>query len=315
MIYDLIIAGAGVAGMTASVYASRYKINHLIFGETPGGQGMLAGTVENYPGYVSITGPELMQKFVEQVEHYEVQIKTERVGALAKIGTEFEVKTDKEKYQAQTLILAMGASFKHLNIPGEDKFLGRGVSYCTICDAPLFKEKAVAIVGGGDSAVTGALQASAFASKVYLIHRRDEFRAEPAWVERLKQNKKIEQILSTKVTEIKGIEKVEEIILDNPYQGSLSLRVDGIFIEIGQVPSSALISGLGVEADEGGHIKVSPRMETNIAGVFAAGDLVIVRGGAPFRQFVTAAADGARAAATVYQYLHQSAPLPSWSKI
>lgn len=306
--------------MTASIYASRYKLEHLIFGEIPGGQGLLAGTVENYPGYLSISGPELMQKFVEQVEYYGIKINPENVGGLATQkrreangNTEFfEVKTDKSVYQTKTLILAMGASFRHLNIPGEDKYLGKGVSYCTTCDVPLFKDKIVAVVGGGDSALTGALQATSFCSKVYLIHRRDEFRAEPAWIEKAKQNPKIELILSTQITQILGTNKVESVVLDKAYQGQTKLMVDGVFIEVGQVPSSTLVSALGVETDPQGFILVSPTMETNVSGVFAAGDIAIVRGGVPFRQFITAAADGARAAASVYQYLHQSTPAPSW---
>jgi len=313
--YDLIIVGAGAAGLAASIYASRYKISHLIFGETLGGQGMLAGTVENYPGYVSISGPELMKNFVNQVKHYGVEIKQEKVGGLAKIENGFEATTDKGKYQAKTLILAMGASFRHLNIPGEDKFLGRGVSYCTTCDIPLFRDKVVTIVGGGDSAITGAIHASAFAKKVYIIHRRNEYRAEPVWVEKLKQSKNIEEILSTQITQISGGEKVESISLDKPYQGSQILKVDGVFIEVGQVPSSVLVGQLGVELDERSYIKVNPGMVTNIAGVFAAGDLAAIQGGILFRQFITAASDGARAAASVYQYLHKGqAPTPSWGK-
>lgn len=312
---DLIIVGAGVAGMTASVYASRYKINHLIFDEIPGGQGMLAGEVENYPGYVSIPGPELMQKFIEQLKSYGVGIKQEKVGGLTKIEGGFEITTTKEKYQAKTLILAMGASYRHLNIPGEDKFLGKGVSYCTTCDAPLFKEKAVVIIGGGDSAVTGAIHAAAFANKVFIIHRRDEYRAEPTWVEKMRKTDKVKEILSNEVAEIKGKDRVVKVILKNPYQGSLELQVDGVFIEIGQVPSSALAKQLGVEIDERGYVKVNPGMATNIAGVFAAGDLAAIQGGILFRQFVTAASDGARAAASVYQHLHQGAtPTPSWGR-
>jgi len=313
--YDLIIVGAGAAGLAASIYASRYKISHLIFGETLGGQGMLAGTVENYPGYVSISGPELMKNFVNQVKHYGVEIKQEKVGGLAKIENGFEATTDKGKYQAKTLILAMGASFRHLNIPGEDKFLGRGVSYCTTCDIPLFRDKVVAIIGGGDSAVTGAIHASAFAKKVYIIHRRNEYRAEPVWVEKLKQSKNIEEILSTQITQISGGEKVESISLDKPYQGSQILKVDGVFIEVGQVPSSVLVGQLGVELDERSYIKVNPGMATNVPGIFAAGDLAAIQGGILFRQFITAASDGARAAASVYQYLHKGqAPTPSWGK-
>lgn len=311
---DLIIVGAGVAGMTASVYASRYKIKHLLFGEKPGGQGMLAGKVENYPGYVAINGPELMQKFGEQVKSYGVEVKQERVGGLAKIESGFEV-TTKEKFQAKTLILAMGASYRHLNIPGEDKLVGKGISYCTNCDAPFFKEKTVAIVGGGDSAVTGAVQTAAFANKVYIIHRRNEYRAEPTWVEKMRKVGKVEEVLSNEVKEIKGTKKVESLVLKNPYQGSPELRVDGVFIEVGQVPSFALAKQLGVELDERNYVKVDPGMATNVPGVYAAGDLAAVQRGILFRQFVTAASDGARAAASVYQYLHKGAiPSPSWGQ-
>jgi len=310
---DLIIVGAGVAGMTASIYASRYQIKHLLFGEVPGGQGMLAGTVENYPGYLAIPGPELMQKLIEQVKKYGVEIKQEKAGALVKIEGGFEVKTGKTSYQAKTLILAMGASFRSLNIPGEDKFVGKGVSYCTTCDIPLFKKKKVAIIGGGDAAVTSALHAAKFAQKVFIIHRRDEYRAEPAWVEKMRQTKKIEEVLANEAQEIKGTEKVESLVLKKPYQNQRALAVDGVFIEIGQVPTSSLVKLLGVALDGGGYIKVNPEMATNVPGVFAAGDIAAIQGGILFRQFVTAASDGARAAAGVYQYLHQGAvPAPSW---
>jgi len=323
---DLIIIGSGVAGMSASIYASRYKLEHLLFGEAPGGQGILAGKVENYPGYLSIPGPELMQKLVEQVGHYGVEIRQESVREVRKkeVGSEkqeslsaggFEVNTNKSVYQTKTLILAMGANFRHLNIPGEEKFVGKGVSYCTHCDAPFFKDKIVAVVGGGDAAVTGALHAAEFAQKVFIIHRRDEFRAEPAWVEKLRQNKRIEQVLSTQITQILGTEKVENISLDKPYQGSTTLKVEGVFIEIGQVPSSTLAGQLGVAIDEQGYIKVKPSMATNVPGVFAAGDLAAIEGGIHFRQFITAASDGARAAASVYQFLQGKAPTPSWGNV
>jgi len=313
--HDLIIVGAGVAGMTASIYASRYKISHLIFGEKPGGQGMLASQVENYPGFTSISGAELMQNFIKQVKVYGVEIIEKQVDKLAKVDGGFEIAAEKKRWQAKSLILAMGASFRHLGIPGEEEMIGRGVSYCTTCDVPLFRGKVVAVVGGGDSAVTGAIHASFFAKKVYIIHRRDQYRAEPAWVEKLEQNQKIEQVLMNEVKQIKGDQKVEEIVLKRPYKGRSSLKVDGLFIEIGQVPSSSLARQLGVELDEKDYVKVSPGMATNIPGVFAAGDLSVVPGEVFFRQFITAASDGARAAAGVYQYLHQGQnPNPSWGK-
>lgn len=320
MVYDLIIIGAGVAGMAASIYASRYKINHLIFGEIPGGQGTLAHAVENYPGYVSTTGQELMAKFSDHVKNYGVEIKTEKVTDLRQEGEVFLVTTSKEQYRARALILAMGARSRALNIPGEEKFLGRGVSYCSTCDAPLFKDKVVAVVGGGDSAVAGAVHLASFANKVYIIHRRNEFRAEGVWVEKMRASGKVEEILENQVVKVEGVEKaapaggqVEQIVLEKPHKGNQNLKVDGLFIEIGQVPASALVNNLGVELDPQGFIQVSPDMETNVSGVFAGGDLAVVKGGIPFRQFITAAADGARAAASAYRFLHQKAPAPDWS--
>jgi thioredoxin reductase (NADPH) len=305
MVYDLIIVGAGVAGLTASIYASRYKINHLLFGLLPGGQGMLANEVENYPGYLSITGPQLMEKILDQAKSYGVLIKQEEVISLEKIAGGFRVVSQKGKYPAKTLILATGASHRHLNVPGEERLSGRGVSYCVTCDIPFFRNKTVVIVGGGDSAVTGALHAAAFAQKVYLIHRRHEFRAEPAWLEKVKEEEKIKLVLSNQVKEIIGENKVEAVVLDQPYQGNRTLKVEGVFVEIGQTPASNLAASLGVELNAQGYIKVNPRMETNIAGVFAAGDVTAIEGGIVFRQFITSAADGARAAASCYEFLRR----------
>ncbi|MDP3955289.1 MAG: FAD-dependent oxidoreductase, partial [bacterium] len=182
-VYDLIIVGSGPAGLAASIYASRYKLNHLVIGETPGGQGILAGMIENYPGFISLSGSELMQKFLEHAKSYEVVIKQEMVKELVAekgaAGEIFAAQTESGKYQAKSLILATGASYKSLGIPGEKEFIGKGVSFCTNCDAPFFKGKTVAVIGGGNSAISGALHVAEFADKVYLVHRRNEFRAEP----------------------------------------------------------------------------------------------------------------------------------------
>lgn len=330
-IYDLIIIGAGPAGLTASIYASRYKLNHLVIGETPGGQGTLAGIVENYPGFPSIPGPELVQKFLEHAKSYGVEIKQETVkGLVMEKGTEgvtFAAQTESGEYQAKSLILATGASYKNLGIPGEKDFIGKGVSFCTNCDAPFFKGKTVAVIGGGNSAVSGALHVAEFAEKVYLIHRRDEFRAEPYRVEKMKQNPKIELIVSTCVTQIVGTQmtqnqpsaepgatdRVGGIKLDKPYQGKDILLVDGVFIEIGQVPSSVLATMLGVWLDQKNYVRVNSAMETNVPGVFAAGDLAAAEGDLLLRQFVTSVSDGARAAASAYEFLKKVTPTPSWS--
>lgn len=309
-VYDLIIIGAGAAGLTASVYASRYKINHLVLGEVPGGQGLLAPWVENYPGFPGITGPELMQKFLAHAKEYEAEIRQEKVAELhlpqvTPAGRLFTVITDKDEYQTKTLILAMGASYKTLGVLGEKELLGKGVSYCTNCDAPFFKGKTVAIVGGGNAAVIGAMHLSSFAEKVYLIHRRDEFRAEPYKVEQMRQNPKIEPILSTQVQQILGTEKVEGIVLDQPFKGSTQLALDGIFIEIGHIPSSVLAAQLEIQVDAQGYIHIDSLMRTSVPGVYAAGDLAAENGEILLRQFVTAVADGAKAAASAFKYLHE----------
>jgi len=315
--YDLIIIGAGIAGMTASIYASRYGFKHLILDSDPGGQGNLAHLVENYPGVSSIKGRELMENIIKQVESYGVKIRQEKVVELRKeLLKGFKVKTAKGEYKTKSLILAMGASYRQLSIAGEEKFLGKGVSYCTTCDAPFFKGKTVAVVGGGDSAVSGAIHLASFAKKIYLIHRRNEFRAEKAWVDKLKKKKNIEIILSSVVKEVFGKEKVEGIIIKTLKQENIKTtkrqKINGLFIEIGQVPSSVLAKELGVKLDEGGYVLVDADMATNVLGVFAAGDLAAQKRGILFRQFITSAADGARAAASVYHYLTKKPAAPSW---
>lgn len=312
--YDLIVLGAGCAGMTASIYAARYKLNHLIFGKVPGGQIVDAHVVENYPGFASIGGLALTKKFREQVESYGTRISEEKIISLKKFPDGFEVESEKgESFKSRTLILAMGARHRALNVPGEKNFLGKGVSYCTTCDAPLFKGRAVVVVGGGDSAVTAALHLASFASKVYLIHRRGEFRAEPAWLEKLKAEEKIELVLKRQIRSIEGEKFVESIVLSEPFQGEIRLKVEGVFIEIGVVPAASLVTRIGVEVDDKGYIKIGPDMATNVPGVYAAGDIAYQLGSLHFRQIITSAAQGALAAASVYQYLTKKPPAPSWS--
>lgn len=321
--YDLIIIGSGVAGMTASIYASRYGIKHLIFGREIGGLGLWASKVENYPGYVSIPGPELMENFRKQVERYSVKIRQEEVIRLRKDKL-FEVITDQqESFRTRTLILAMGAAHRKLDIPGEEKFLGRGVSYCASCDGFFFKNKVVGVVGGGDSAAMAVVHLADICQKVYLIYRkgREQMRMERAWkekIERLEKKGKVELILETNLVKIFGggemremggmreiREGVAAVELDRPYEDSKHLPLDGIFIEIGQVPASALAADLGVKMDKAGYIVTDLNMRTNVPGVFAAGDLAVIPGQILLRQFVTACAEGALAAASAYQFLRR----------
>lgn len=316
MTYDTIIIGAGAAGMTASIYCSRYKLDHLIFGEVIGGQFIDAVVIENYPGFISISGPDLARAFKEQVESYRVKIRREKVKTAQKEGDPrlpdgqvFVIATERgDSFRSRSLILATGRRHHRLDIPGEEKFSGKGVSYCATCDVPLFKGKAVAVIGGGNSALTAAIHAAAFAKKVYLIHRRDQYRAEPIWIERMKATKNIEEVLSRQVREIRGEKAVENVVLDKPYEGKKTLKVRGVFIEVGFEPVSGLAKILGVKLDERGCIKIKADHSTNVPGVFAAGDITHLPGGVSLNQIVNSTGEGAGAAAAAYQYLCQLEP-------
>lgn len=307
-IYDLVIIGSGPAGLTASIYASRYKVSNLVIGKQKGGTIGLAHKVENYPGFVSISGLKLMEKMEEQVKKLGAEIIYDPVESIKKEKDVFKVYADGEKeFQGKTLILATGTERRKLSIPGEEEFLGRGVTYCHTCDAPFFQDKIVAVVGGADSAVSGAIHTAEYAKKVYIIYRKDKLRAEPVWVEQALSNPKIEPIYNTNVIEIKGDRVVKSVVLDSPYQGAKELVLDGVFIEIGGVPGTALAKIAGVETTGAGYVRVDKEMKTNIPGIFAAGDMTDFR--PRFQQLVTVEAMGAVAAASAYQFLkHQTAP-------
>lgn len=301
-IHDLIIIGAGAAGLTASVYASRYKLDHLIFGAEPGGQMNEIHSLENWPGIISISGKELTDRIVEQVNNFGVQVKNDSISSVQKNSAGFfEVETSREKYLAKTIILAMGTSYKKMNIPGEKEFTGKGVSYCATCDAMFFRNKIISVIGGGNSAAVSAINLSDYAEKVYLIYRGEKLSAEPIWMEKIAKNSKIEIITQTNVLEIKGEMKVEKIILDKPYEDKTFLTVDGVFIEIGSEPGIEIIKELEIEVDAQKFINVSADQSTSIDGIFAAGD--ITTGSNKFRQLITAAAEGALAANSAYKKL------------
>lgn len=305
MIYDLIIIGAGPAGLAASIYASRYQIKHLLIGSQPGGTMVWASMVENYPGFDSITGADLAQKMVEQVKKLGVEIKNTGIVEIKRKETNFELKTENDELiGAKSLIIATGTQRQKLKIPGESEYLGKGVSYCSTCDGAFFKEKTVVVVGGSNAAVTSALHLAGLAQKVYLIYRKKPLRADPIWVERAQKESKIEIIYETNVMEIMGNDqKVTALKLDHPYQESSQLKTDGIFIEIGGVPGTELVKLLRVELDEKGYIKVKPDMSTNIEGIFAAGDVANASG--ELQQIITAASEGALAANSTYRFLKE----------
>lgn len=324
LVYDLIIIGAGPAGLTASIYASRYKLSNLVIGKTLGGEISLAHKVENYPGFISISGLDLGEKWQQHVEALGAQVMFKEVGRinivskttkkenLAQSSRVFEIEiNEQEKYQTRALIVATGSERKRLNIAGEKEYMGKGVSYCHTCDAPFFKEKTVAIIGGADSAVSGGVHTAEYASKVYIIYRKDELRSEPIWQEewqKIEGSGKGETIYNTNVIEIQGDgTKVTGVKLDKPYKKSDSVKTDGVFIEIGSVPGTSLVQSLGVKLDETGHVVVDDNMNTNIPGLFCAGDMVSKS--AKFKQATLAIGQGSLAAASAYQYLKkQSAP-------
>ena len=295
----LAILGAGPAGMTASIYASRYKVDHFFIGSEIGGYLNEIHKIENYPGISSISGFELSQKMKEHVETLGSNIIQESVVGIKKIENGFEIETEKEKYQAENIIFSIGTVFRRINIPGEKELTGKGVSYCATCDGPFFKNKKVVVVGGGNSAAVAALILSEYASHVDLIYRNNELSCTPTFKEQLEKTENVGIIYSSNVTEIKGETKVEKIILDKEFNGSNELPVDGIFIEIGSDPNVNLLDSLNVALDEKKYIITKPDQSTNVDGFFAAGDITTNSNG--FRQIITAAAEGAIAALAVYE--------------
>ena len=314
-IFDVIIIGAGPAGLTASIYASRYKLSNLVIGKQLGGELALAHKIENYPGFISISGLELCSKFKEQVERLGARVLLKEVGKIEKVKSEklkvkshsskFKVYLSKDEvYEAKALIVATGSERRRLNIPGEKEYMGKGVSYCTTCDAGFFKDKVVALIGGSDSAVSGAIQTAEYAKKVYIIYRKDQLRAEPVWIDKWKEIEtagKGATIYGTNITEILGDKLVTGIRLDRVYQGNQVLNVDGVFIEIGGVPGTTLVQSLGVKLDETGHAVVAEEMETNIPGLFCAGDMTDKS--KIMKQAITAEAQGAIAAGSAYKFI------------
>jgi thioredoxin reductase (NADPH) len=298
-IYDLIIIGSGPAGLAASIYASRYKMSYLAIGKEPGGQANEAHKIENWPGTISISGFELLKKMREHTEKLGGKIVMDSVSSVKKNGDVFEVTTHAGQYQAKNIILALGMEYRKLQIPGETEFKGKGVSYCPTCDAAFFKDKVVAVAGGGNSAGSAALLLAEYASKVFLIYRGGQLKVDPAYQEKISGNGKIEVVYSTNIKEIKGDKAVEKIILDKKYNESDELAAQGVFIEIGSEPGVEIAKQLGVETDGQGFIKVNADQSTNVEGVYAAGDATT--GSNKMRQIITAAAEGAVAAGSVYK--------------
>lgn len=301
--YDVLIVGQGAAAYAAAMYAARYQIRPIMFGASFGGETATGGLIENYPGYPEIEGFELMLKFRQQAEKYNVPIVEEDIVSLDRKDNCFEATTSEgKKFLGASVVLAVGRERRKLGLPHEDEWTGRGISYCSTCDAPLHRGNVVAVVGGGDAAIKGAILLSKYARKVYIIYRREKFvRPEPINLRLLDERPNVERIFSTNVIQLKGEDGLTGIVLDRPYNGSSELELDGLFIEIGAEPRVELARQLGVELNERNEIKVDKYMRTNVPGVFAAGDVTDASG--ELKQTITAAAQGAVASTSAYEYV------------
>lgn len=302
---DILVIGSGMAGLSAAIYAARYNLETLVIGHEFGGATSTAWIIENYPGYLTIDGYDLMMKLKEQAEKTGAKVMTDRVAKLEKKGDHFIVTTDEgQTFEAKTVILACGAARKKLNLPREDEFaLGKGVHYCTTCDGPLYKGKTVGVVGGGDSAVKGIKLAVQYADKIHWFIRGDQIKAEPFNYEKITHyfDNKIFVHYNTQVTELLGSKRLEAVKLNSKEE----LPLDGLFVEIGANPEVELAHQLGVTLDEFGFVKVDTMMETNVAGLYAAGDVTNFFG--HFKQDITAAAMGSVAATSAFRHI-QHAP-------
>lgn len=296
-IYDLVIIGAGPAGITAAVYAARKKMDPLVITKDIGGQASLSGDIQNYTGYQFITGPELAIKFEEHMRRFNFDIKeNEEVKELiSKKGT-FLVKTDKDNYQAKTVIVASGKRSRELGVTGEREFRNKGLTYCATCDGPLFAGRDVAVIGGGNSALDAALQLIKIVNYIYIINITDSLTGDGIMQEKIRADNKVSIFNNSRVKEILGDSFVQAIKIEEDKEEKV-LDVQGIFVEIGLIPNSEFASYL--EKNERKEIVVNQRNETNIPGIFAAGDVTNV----PEKQIIIAAGEGAKAVLSAFRYL------------
>ena len=303
-IYDIAIVGSGPAGFSASIYASRYKLSNIVFGKLLGGTISEAHKVCNYPGVSDISGYDLGIKFHEQAKDLGGEYSSEHILDIKKEGDVFRLVTDKEReYFAKTVILGIGTNRNKLNLANEEKFLGKGISYCATCDAMFFKDKVVVVVGGSNAATMAASMLSDIAKKVYIIYRGTELRGEPMWIEQVDAKENVEIIYTTVVIGLEGEEKIERIKISRPHNGSEYIETDGVFVEIGSVPNVDLANKLGLELDKSKYIKVNEDQTTSLEGVWAAGDCTSASN--RFRQVITAASEGSIAANSIFGYLKQ----------
>jgi thioredoxin reductase (NADPH) len=307
--YDVTIIGSGFAGYSAAIYAARYELKTLVITKQPGGAIINSEKVENYPGFKAIPGFELMQKFEEQAKSFGAEMIVDEVVGIVKDKEGFRVETRNDKdYNAKTIILALGTERKKLEVPGAKDLEGKGIHYCATCDAAFYKGKTVAVIGGSNSAAHATLLLSRFAKKVYVIYRQAELRCEPVLRDQIKQTKNIEVLYNTNINEVEGNQFLEKVVLDKEHNGRRGLVIEGLFVEIGSVPNSAIAKELGVELSHNHEIIVDAHCATNVKGVFAAGDVT----NTVLRQGVTAVGQGAIAATSAYHLVTGKTTHGAW---
>jgi len=295
--FDLIVLGGGPTAIGCGIYAARFAMDVLIIGKVFGGLIATTHIVENYPAITSISGQGLMEMFREHMNSLDIPYISDEIRSIEKANDHFELNSFFQKFKAYSVCIATGSERRKLGVPGEEDFAGRGVSYCATCDGPFYKDKVVCVIGGSDSAAKEALFLAQSTKKVYIIYRGEKIRAEPINKKRVSENNKIEIISRTNIKEIKGDNTVTAVIFDNGKE----FKVDGVFIEIGSIPKSDLAKRIGVETNEKGEIKINRKSETNIPGIFAAGDVA----DAPFKQAITGVSEGVIAAYSAFDYVKE----------
>lgn len=302
--YDMIVVGAGPAGITAAIYAARKMLKTLVISKNVGGQAAISGSIENYAGYQFIPGPDLANKFHEHLHRFNENIEhkeNEEVISVEKMGDKFNVKTNKGEYTSRTVVLALGGKPRLLNVPGEKEFKNKGVTYCATCDGPLFAGKDVAVIGGGNSALDAAIQLMEIANKVYLITINDDLVGDSVMVEKVKNSKKVEVLKNTETKEFSGKNFLEKIRVVTNKKIERVIEVQGAFMEIGWTPALIPVKSQQQELkiSQYNEIIVNERCETSIPGLFAAGDVTNV----PEKQIIVAAGQGCIASLSAFKYL------------
>jgi thioredoxin-disulfide reductase len=297
--YDIAIIGSGVSGLGAALYAGRFELKTIVIGDKSGGTIILTDEIANYPGFSNISGIDLADKLKKHVQDYDVEFLDSKVKDIKKGKTCFGLSTVNKNIRTKTIIFATGTEWKKLKVPGESEFTGKGVHYCALCDGAFYKNKIVAVVGGSDSAAKEALLLTKYAKKVYIIYRGEKIKPEPINEKKVAANKQIEIINYTNVTKIKGDKFVSSIILDKEYKGNKELKLDGLFVDIGHIALSKEAKDLGVKLNEKGEIIINCDGNTNIPGVFGAGDVCNTK----FKQAITGVAEGVSATYSAYTYV------------